>query len=406
MANITKREGKNGTSYRIKASAGYDQNGKQIVKTMTWKPSPGMSQKQIEKELNRVSVEFEIKVANGDITSGSNMRLADFCEQYITIQADKLSPATANFYRNVIERIIKPSLGHFKLNDIKPIHVQKFIGMLAETGVRADGKGDKLSPATVKRYLTVLKSIMATAYKLDLIEKNPTDTAKLTLPDAEEPEIEIFTKEEATHMLSCLDGESLMFQILIHMAIVTGCRRGELVALKWENIDFQGNTVSVKQSNYKLRGEEIKSKAPKTRHSTRKIAIPEYLTEMLRSYHSEQEKTRRQLGDKWIGEGWMFTQWNGKPMNPQTPTKQFSKFLEKNNIPHRKFHALRHTSATLLLSSGTNIKNVASRLGHTQLSTTNRYVHALQEADKAAARTFETLILFPSRSDGIKAKES
>ena len=79
-------------------------------------------------------------------------------------------------------------------------------------------------------------------------------------------------------------------------------------------------------------------------------------------------------------------------MNPHTPTRQFAKFLKKNDIPHRKFHALRHSSATLLLSSGANIKTVAARLSHVQLSTINRYVHALRDADEAAAQTFEMLL--------------
>lgn len=395
MAYITRREGKTGVSYRIKVSCGYDTMGKQITKTMTWKPSPNMTARQIEKELNKVAVEFETKMMRGDYADTQNVKLSDFCDQYLDMAGDKLSPTTKAFYIKVIERIIKPSLGHMKLNAIKPIHAQQFIKMLGEDGTRKDGKGDKLSPATIKRYFTVLKSIMAMAYKLDLVDRNPTDTTKLTLPEVEEAEVEIFTKEEAIHMLSCLDHEDIALRVLIHLAIVTGCRRGELVALKWSAVDFSSCSIIVKQSNYKLKGEGIKSKAPKTRKSVREVAIPEYLVDMLREYRSSQEAEKRRLGDKWEGEGWIFTQWNGKPMNPQTPTRQFAKFLERNGIPHRKFHALRHTSATLLLLSGTNIKSVASRLGHTQLSTTNRYVHALRDADQTAAKTFEALV-FPT----------
>jgi len=195
-----------------------------------------------------------------------------------------------------------------------------------------------------------------------------------------------------------------MFQVFIHLAIVTGGRRGELAGLKWENINLNNGNILIKQSNYKLVGEKTKSKSPKTKKSIREIAIPPYLIDLLKRYHSEQKKDMYMLGTKWIDEDWLFTQWNGAAMHPHTPTRQFTKFLKKHNIPHRKLHALRHTSATLLLSSGTNIKTVASRLGHTQLSTTNRYVHALRDADEAAAQTFENLINAPKIIEPKKAK--
>lgn len=389
MASIDKRN----DTYRIRVSCGYDASGKQIIKSMSWKPIEGMTEKQIEKELNKIAYEFEAKVTIGDYGDIVNIKLSDFCDRYLEMSDQTLAPTTKVFYTSVIESIIKPALGHMKLNAIKPIHAQQFIRLLSGSGVRSDGRGDTLSPATVKRYFTVFKSIMAKAYKLDLIDKNPTDTTKLDMPIIEEPEVEIFTQEEAIHMLSCLETEPLMFQVLIHLAIVTGCRRGELAALTWINIDLESATITVKRSNYKVPGEEIKSKSPKTKKSIRKIAIPPYLVDILREYRTEQLKERIRLGDKWINGDWLFTQWNGRPMNPQTPTRQFSRFLARHNIPHRKFHALRHTSATLLLLAGTNIKNVADRLGHTQLSTTNRYVHALRDADQEAAKTFEALVL-------------
>jgi len=388
MASIEKR----GDTYRIRVSCGYDTSGRQIMKRITWKPESGMTDKQIQKELNRFIVDFENKIMNGDSTSTINIKLADFCTQYLEIAENILAPTTKELYIRIIDNIIKPSLGHMKLKDIKPIHVQRFIQILGGDGVRVDKKGDKLSPSTVKRYLTVLKSIMTQAYKLELISQNPTSSAKLYIPEVIEPDIEIFTKEETAQMLSCLDNEPLMFQVFIHLAIVTGCRRGELTALKWENINLNNNFILIKQSNYKLTGKATQSKSPKTKSSIREIVIPSYLVDLLKLYKIEQEEEKIALGDKWADENWLFTKIDGSAMHPHTPTRQFTKFLKKNNIPHRKLHALRHTSATILLSSGTNIKTVASRLGHTQLSTTNRYVHALRDADEAAAQTFENLI--------------
>lgn len=254
----------------------------------------------------------------------------------------------------------------------------------------------KISASTVKRYFTVLQAIMSKAYKLGLIDRNPTETARLDMPEVEEAEVEIFSKDEAAHMLSCLNGEPLKFQLLIHLAIVTGARRGELVALQWEHIDMKRATVTIKQSNYKLTGQDIATKKPKTKGSVREVAIPAYLVDMCRAFRIEQLKEKMRLGDAWHDTGYVFCKWNGEPMHPNTPTDAFADFLKRHGIPHRKFHALRHTSATLLLTSGTNIKTVGARLGHTQLATTNRYVHALRDADEAAAQTFADLIAKPT----------
>ena len=157
-------------------------------------------------------------------------------------------------------------------------------------------------------------SLMKSAYNLGLIGINPAERERITLPKLEEEQTEIFTEQELDDLLQALEDEPLMFRLLIHMALNTGCRRGELMGLN-------------------------------------------------------------------------------KPMYPTTPTQWFSKFQKRNDLPHRKFHALRHTSATLLLSNGTNIKNVATRLGHTQLKTTNRYVHAVEQAERQAAKPWYCSIL-------------
>jgi integrase len=171
----------------------------------------------------------------------------------------------------------------------------------------------------------------------------------------------------------------------------TGCRRGELTALQWCDIDFKKLTVSISKSNYSLKGMGVLTKEPKTAGSVRMLSVPQFCIDLLKDYRKEQKLTRLSLGDKWEEGDWLFTQLDGKPMYPSTPTAWFDKFLKRNGFSHRKFHALRHTSATLLLTSGTNIKTVGSRLGHHKLSTTNRYVHEVTTADVAAAQTFGTM---------------
>lgn len=105
------------------------------------------------------------------------------------------------------------------------------------------------------------------------------------------------------------------------------------------------------------------------------------------------------LGSQWQGDEWLFTQWNGEMMNPQTPTKQFSKFLDRHGFRHRKFHSLRHTSATLLLYGGVSLKQVQGRLGHGDIETTNKHLHCLSEADEEAAGVLQSMLITQTKPD-------
>ena len=399
MATVTKR----GDTYKITVSCGYDINGKQIRRHTTWKPASGMTKKQIEKELDRQTVLFEEKVTSGDFLQDGNIKLGDFCNQYLEIlsTSESVAPTTVAMHKRAIQHYILPARGHIKMKDLKPIHVQKFIQEISKelpnTSTRnRDQPTMKLKPATIKRYYVVLQSILSRACKLGVISINPATSSKIDLPQQGQAEIEIFTKEEASKMLSCLNNEPLIYQALIHLAIVTGARKGELIALTWDNIDLKAGTIIIKQSNYKLTGEEIKTKTTKS-GKIRSVSIPPYCVSLLKDYRVHQMQEQIKAGDQWNDENWVFTQWNGKPMHVNTPSHWFSKFLAKYDLPHRKFHALRHTSATLLLANGTNIKTVSSRLGHSQLSTTNIYLHSIEEADRAASQSFETILQIPNQ---------
>ena len=373
-------------------SCGYDQNGRQIRRTMTYKPEPNMTEKQIQKEVQRQAVLFEEQVRNGQVSSDGRLKLADFVPMYLETAKQKLSPYVYERYTHILDIGIIPALGHLKLRDIRPLHIQRFIDDLSKRETHLDGKPGKLSPSTVRRYYTMISSLMKSAYKLGLIGTNPAERDRITLPKLDEEQTEIFTEQELDDMLQALESEPLMFRVLIHLALNTGCRRGELMGLKWSDIDFKTGILTVSRSNYKLTGDsEIRSKSTKTGRS-RTLVLPPYCLAMLRKYRAEQNEYRLSLGHAWQGDEWIFIQADGKPMYPTTPTLWFSKFQKRNDLPHRKFHSLRHTSATLLLSNGTNIKNVASRLGHTQLKTTNRYVHAVDQAERDAANTLEIIL--------------
>lgn len=385
MASIQKRN----NSYKITVSLGYNADGKQIRRTMTYKPAYGMTKKQIQNEVKRQAYLFEEKCKCSQSFVETQMKLDEYITIYLETAKSTLSPINYEKYKRVIETYISPSLGYLKLKSINPMHIQNFVNELQKTSVKT--KSGYLAPSSVRRYFTIVQSIFHSAYKLGLININPADGDRITLPRLQEQPTEIFTIEEVHILLDCLDKEPLQFKTLINMALNTGCRRGELVALKWSDINFDTNTLIVQRSNYKLSGSDIKSKETKSGRS-RKITLSNYCIKLLKQHKYEQDRYALALGNKWNGDNWIFTQADGKPMYPSTPTLQFSRFLKRNNIEHRKFHALRHTSATLLLSSGTNIKNVASRLGHSQLKTTDRYLHAIEKADQQAANAFEYML--------------
>ena len=402
MAAITPRKNKNGEiiSYTIRVYRGYDSNGERLKPyTMTYKPASGLTAKQIERELNRQAVQFEEKCKNGG-AANSTMKLEEFCKIYLDIMKPLLSPATAAFYKQQIDGYVIPALGHMKLKDIKTAHVQAYIQQLVKLpkATRAGERNgsETISPATVRRYLTVLQSIFKQAVKLGLIPETPAKAERLTIPKAQQPKIEIFSKQEAAEMLACLECEELQFQTLIQLAIFTGARRGELVALKFSDVDFEQSKITIERAAVKLKGEKTTIKPPKD-YEARVVTVNKSCLDLIKLLKAEKLQEAARLGTQWHNEGWLFTTWDGEIMNPQTPSKQFSKFLERNNLHHRKFHSLRHTSATLLLYAGVNIKQVQGRLGHGDIETTNKYLHVLEEADAEAAKALDIMLL-PKRA--------
>ena len=394
MAYIDPRTNKNGEiiSYRIRVSRGYDAEGNRLKPYfMTYIPEKGMSKWQIEAEVNRQAVLFDEKCKGGEVAD-SNMRLRDFIPQYLETVSVIMSPTTLHLYEQVISNHILPKLGGKKLTDIKPLHVQKFIKYLSELENKSPTNNTgKLSATTIRRYLCVLQSIFRLAVKLDIIATNPTSGAKLTLPKKVTPKIEIFTKAEAAEMLKCLQTEPLAFHTLIQLAIITGARRGELVDLKFSDFDYDKCEVTISRAVIKVDGSDYQIKPPKD-YEVRTVTVNEHCIELVKQLQAEQERERERLGSKWAGDEWLFTKWNGEIMNVQTPTRQFSKFLERHGLKHRKLHSLRHTSATLLLYGGINIRQVQSRLGHSELETTQKYLHHLSEADVEAANVLTNML--------------
>ena len=200
-------------------------------------------------------------------------------------------------------------------------------------------------------------------------------------------------------MLNCLQQEDLPFQTYVQLAIITEARRGELAALKFSDFDYDNCRLTISRAAIKVSGQPIQIKPPKD-YEVRTVTVSEHCIELVKMLKAQRAQERHLLGSKWAGDEWLFTQWNGEIMNPQTPTKQFDKFLKKHGLKHRKLHSLRHTSATLLLYGGINIRQVQQRLGHSEIETTQKYLHCIIEADKEAVNVL-TNMLEPNKNKVI-----
>ena len=387
MANITQKP--NGT-YLVRISCGRDiMTGKQIQRGRIFKPSkPDLSQERFQKELNKFIEDFTDELqCERNRKKPENKIVSDFAKEYLSIQRTSLSPTSYVLYERIIEQYILPTFGRMRLRDIKTYHIQDFI-MKLNSMPRRDGKPGHIAPKTVKRYTTVLRSMLSMAYKMYYMDDDVGLSRRLTFPKERYQEVDVFTIEEAKAILTAAKTEPINIRLLIEIALFTGMRRGEIVGLKWSDINLDKQYLSVKRSIYKPKGEKSIEKEPKSHSSIRTIAIPNCLCKTLAEYKVWQKQLSLSL-DTWQNLDYVFTDENGNVMNPQTPTKQFSHFLTRHNIRHLKFHCLRHTSATILLSNGCDIKTVSARLGHSSIETTNIYVHMLESVDRQASKTFD-----------------
>ncbi len=381
MANITKKS--NGT-YMVRISCGLDMvTDRQILHGRTFRPSkPNLSQKRLNAELNEFIEEFTAELqSERNRKKPENKSFSDFAVEYMKIQKDALSPTTYALYEKIISKHLVPYFGRMRLQDIRSYHVQDFILHLSSLP-RSDGKEGHLAPQTVKRYTTVLRSMMAKAYKLFYMDDDVGLSRRLTFPKEKYQETDVFTIEEIKQILAASLSEPINIRLLIETALFTGMRRGEIVGIKWSDINFEKQQLSIKRSIYKLHGEKPQEKEPKSHSGFRTISIPNCLCDTLLEYKAIQDAT---MPSKYV-----FTTKDGDVMNPHTPTKQFSKFLDRHGIRHLKFHCLRHTSATILLANGCDIKTVSARLGHSSIETTDIYVHLLEEVDRNAANAFNS----------------
>ena len=387
MATIEKR----GAAYRITVAAGIDVNGKQLRQRMTWTPDPGMTPRQVQKELQRQATLFEEKVNSGYKLIDGSVRLKAFSEQFMSEYAEVYKKKnTVARYKRDLKRIL-PALGHLKLEDITPEHINKFAAMLQEDGMNS--AGGKLAASSVDTILRTLSAILGRAVKWGYIRINPCLAAEGPGQD-QQHEARYLDEPEARRLLELLQNEPIKWRALITCDLLSGLRRGELLGLQWHDIDFDQHLIHIDRTwNYTDQATGCYFSSPKTARSKRPLHLSTAVFMVLLEYQHWQDQQRTLLGDAWQGrpdDDRVFTGDDGAPIFPTAPTQWFHKFIERSGLPSVSIHSLRHTYASLMIADDVPLVEVSSQLGHARTSTTeNIYGHVIASAHAKALHTFD-----------------
>lgn len=395
MASIRKKR----NSYEIRVSCGYDVNGKQKFQQMTWKPTEGMTPKQIEKEVSRQAILFEEKCLKGQVTA--NVKFEEFAEQWFEEYARLNLRNTSYEKMKQLPPRVYPAIGHLRLDRITGRHIQQFINDLALNG-KNKKNGKPLSRKTVVHHLNFISDVFSFAVKMDMLTDNPC--RNVTVPKGEAKEKEIYTVEELAQIFELLDSEDVpvKYRVFFKLAVYSGFRRGEMLGLEWKDINWENNLISVRRtSNYTVE-QGTYTDTTKTKKSKRTLRFPDHVMDMLRELKEEQDRERIKLCGIWVDTDRLFTQADGRPMNNSTPYYWVKRFCKRNNLRFCDLHSLRHAHASILINAGVDVATVSADLGHSTPTTTlGKYTHEFQEAQARTSNIIESALCFAEKKEPV-----
>lgn len=396
MATIQKR----GNSYTIRVSCGYDVYGGHKEQSMTWKPDEGMSQRQIEKELNRQAVMFEEAVNHG--YKASAMKFQELAEEWFESYAKNTLRSTTYERMLQLTHRVYPAIGHLRIDKITARQLQGFVNSLAKEGAN-EKTGKPLAPKTIRHNLSFISDVFSYAVRMDLVSDNPC--RKVTIPKGEVKEKSIYSQEEMAHLLTAIHGEPLKYKAFFFLIAYSGFRRSEMLGLEWKDVDFENNIITIKRTSNYTAERGIYTDTTKTKRSQRVLKISPYIMEILKEYKLEQDEEALRLGDKWVESDRLFVKWNGEPMNNQTPYGWLKEFCEKNDMPFYGIHSFRHFAASSLISAGLDVTTVSGALGHCNSGTTlNVYSHMFQNAQARVSEAMDKAFAFLPQEENTESE--
>ncbi len=331
------------------------------------------TKKQAEARLAEILHEMN----EGTYLEPSPMPLGAFLDQWLTQTGGRLSARTRERYASIIARHLKPALGERSLRALTPLQIQGYYGeALGEAG---------LAPSTVRKHHHLLRKALGQAVRWGLLARNPA--ASVEPPKAVRREMRALDRRETAKLLAAAQGGRLYVPVLL--AVTSGLRRGELLGLRWRDLDLENASLTVRQSLEET-GAGLGFKQPKTARSRRRVPLGETTVAALKRQRAAQEQERLALGELYRDQGLVFTRPEGSPLSPAAFSLAFTRLVRKCGLAGTRLHDLRHTHASLLLAQGVHPKIVSERLGHASVAITlDTYSHVLPGLQEAAVAQFD-----------------
>ena len=368
--NITRR----GQSWRIKFDVGTDPaTGKRRTCYRTIKGS--------KRDAQLALAQMITTAAKGDHVDPSRQTVSEFLDRWSRDWATlNVSPKTAETYAHHLKHV-RRHLGQRRLQQLRPADLAELYARLSrEAGLAA---------RTIGHVHRVLHRALGHAVQWSLIERNPADF--VSPPPVAAAEVVVIDVAQATTLLQALSGRSIY--PIAALALATGMRRGELLALRWQDVDLDRARLRVEQA-IEQTSAGLRFKAPKTRHGRRLIALPPYAVTEMRSHWKAHQERRLALGlGRGDGSDLVFATWDGKPRSPNALTKEWSLAVAAAGMPDVTLHSLRHTHASHLIAGGMDVLTISRRLGHGSPNVTLAvYGHLFPNTDDRAAQIIEAAI--------------
>ena len=324
----------------------------------------------------------------GSYVKPNRLTVAEYLEQWLDgYVATNTAPRTRERYEEIVRLHLIPSLGSLLLLALHPQHIQKYYATALESG-RRDGKGG-LSACTVHKHHRVLYEALKHGVRQGVLVRNVAEAVDPPRPQSKE-----ISMVGPGHVRLLLDAaKPTPYYVAFFTAVYTGLRRGELLGLRWCDIDLDLATLSVIQALQQLRGGQCIFREPKSRRGRRQIALSPSLAILLREHRTKQENDRKLLGKPLAPTDLVFSCLDGRPLRPTSVTRAFRRIAESLDLQGVRLHDLRHAHATLMLQQGIHPKIVSERLGHSSVAITlDIYSHVLPGLQEAAARRFEEVL--------------